>query len=147
MNGNYQKKSGGGKHHYENRGKPETGIPKEKVTVFIQDEDSTASMIQACEKFGRDLKYNKVSTSQLRNAYGSMKKLEMTGWNPTTQRQLLLIKPRLAYAAGRHGGGMKDLSSVVGYGIDAVGDSEGNFKRFCQFFEAIVAYFKAAGGS
>ncbi len=153
MNGKQYGKGGGGKPHHGPHGKGGStqnksgAVPmKEHTQRYIQEEKSAAEMIKACEGFGQYLKNNRVSTSQLRNAYGSMKKLEMTGWNKTTQRQLLLIKPRLAYAAGRHGAGMEDLSNVVGYGIDAVGESEENFKRFCQFFEAIVAYFKAAGG-
>jgi len=40
---------------------------------------------------------------------------------------------------------MKDLSRVMADAIDAIRDGK-DFRRFCNFFEAIVAYFKAAGG-
>ena len=105
-------------------------------------------MIKACERFGQELKNNDLTTTQLRNAYGSMKKLEMVGWSEQTKTKVLLIKPRLAYAASRqhkNKKGMSYLSRVMSEAIDAIRD-EKDFHRFCNFFEAIVAYFKAAGG-
>jgi len=121
------------------------GPRKKDIQHFIQNDAAAKDMINACETFGEELKNNKVTTTQLRNAYGSMKKVEMEGWNPQTKVKVLLIKPRLAYAAGRHKGGMQDLSRVIADAIDAI-DDEKDFQRFCYFFEAIVAYFKAAGG-
>ncbi len=120
-------------------------LNKEQVRSFIQQDAAAANMISKAESFGRWLKNHKVTTTQLRNAYGTMKKLEMLGWNDQTRVKVLLIKPRLAYAAGRHGNGMEDLSRVIADAIDAI-RNEKDFQRFCYFFEAIVAYFKAAGG-
>jgi len=119
--------------------------PKEIVQRFVREEDAVVEMVRASETFGRHLKNNKVTTTQLRNAYGTMKKLEMVGWNAETRTKVMLIKPRLAYAAGRHGHGMNDLNKVIGWAIDAIRNGA-DFQRFCNFFEAIVAYFKAAGG-
>ncbi len=136
------------RHNYKGGGdsKPNSNIPdKREVQRFIHEENAVADMVKRAEVFGRYLKNNKVTSTQLRNAYGTMKKLEMVGWSPRTQTKVILIKPRLAYAAGRHGNGMKDLSQVIGWAIDAI-RNEKDFQRFCHFFEAIVAYFKAAGG-
>jgi CRISPR-associated protein Csm2 len=108
-------------------------------------------MIECADDLGRHLKNKKVTTSQIRNAYGNMKKLEMAGWQGNrTQREMLLLKPRLAYAAGRQQDwatkeGLENLRQVIDSAINAVTDEE-SFKRFCQFFEAIIAYHKAAGG-
>ena len=120
--------------------------PREKIQSYIAKDDTAREMIQFAEKFGQ--KYKKdITTSQIRNAYGNMKKLEMAGWQDAhTQRKVLLLKPRLAYAAGRHrGDGLENLRTIMDSAIDAVTD-EASFGRFCQFFEAIVAYHKAAGG-
>ncbi len=152
MNGNQQQQRGGhvrpqqgGQHRRQGNYSPVIGPKKEDVRQFIQDDAAAADMIKACEIFGGELKNNGVTTTQLRNAYGSMKKLEMVGWSEQTKTKVLLIKPRLAYAAGRHKKGMVDLSRVMADAIDAIRDEQ-DFQRFCNFFEAIVAYFKAAGG-
>ena len=119
---------------------------RETIKSYIVKDDTAKQMVEYAEKLGMDLKQQNVTTSQIRNVYGNMKKLEMSGWQKSrTQRELLLLKPRLAYAAGRHGGGLRDLKKVMDFAIDAVTDEE-SFQRFCQFFEAIVAYHKAAGG-
>lgn len=120
-------------------------LKPDQIKRFIETDDSIREMIREVEKYGGELNRNKLSTSQIRNAYGTMKKLEMLGWSTQTERQLLLLKPRLAYAAERHGGAVKDLKEVISTAIDSVKDDL-SFKRFCEFFEAIVAYHRASGG-
>ncbi|MBI5018180.1 MAG: type III-A CRISPR-associated protein Csm2 [Deltaproteobacteria bacterium] len=123
----------------------------EKIKSFMARDDSAADMVHETEALGRRLQQNYVTTSQIRNAYGSMKKMEMAGWEgDKTLRQLLLMKPRLAYAASRQKG-VGDLKTVLSHAIDAVAEAPeaqrpARFERFCQFFEAILAYHKAAGG-
>jgi CRISPR-associated protein Csm2 len=120
----------------------------DEIKQFITQAEAIRSMITAAESFGKCIasdREKKITTSQIRNAYGTMKKLEMLGWNKQTERELWLLKPRLAYAAGRHGEGVKILKEVISTAIDCVNDAD-SFKRFCQFFEAIIAYHKAYGG-
>jgi CRISPR-associated protein Csm2 len=139
------KQQGGQK---QTQGSRDGNVPKkEDVQRFVWDEEAVKDMVRAAESLGQHLKNKKVTSTQLRNAYGTMKKLEMVGWNAKTRTKVMLIKPRLAYAAERHGHGMKDLNNVIGWAIDAIRDEEEeDFRRFCNFFEAIVAYFRAAGG-
>lgn len=126
-------------------------IEPEKIQSFITHDATAKTMIEFAEDLGRYLKEKKVTTSQIRNAYGNMKKLEMAGWQENrTQREVLLLKPRLAYAAGRQQDrdsreGLQSLRDTMDSAIDAV-TNEDSFKRFCQFFEAIIAYHKAVGG-
>lgn len=134
--------------------------------ITLEDVDTAREMVKRTEDFGRFLSKPKeekpkgekqpkekkpkgektekepVSTSQIRDVYGTVKKLEVAPWHKVkTPRQLLLLKPRLEYAAARHNKGrMEYLKKVINKAIDCVGDDEDNFKRFCQFFEAIVAY-------
>ncbi|MEK7990282.1 MAG: type III-A CRISPR-associated protein Csm2 [Thiotrichaceae bacterium] len=123
---------------------------EEIETIITQHDVSAAAKLVTCASDFGDYLANtkKVTTTQIRNAYGSMKKLEMAGWNEQTAQGLLLLKPRLAYAAGRHKGGVKDLQEVISQAIDFVINTEDkkSFERFCQFFEAIVAYHKCHGG-
>ena len=136
-----------------NRPTSESSTPMpQAIKGYIVRNDTAREMVQYAQRLGKELKQENVTTSQIRNAYGKMKKLEMFGWEGArTQREVLLLKPRLAYAAGRHGDKRKDqqglykLQEVMNQAIDSVTDEE-SFQRFCQFFEAIVAYHKAAGG-
>lgn len=122
-----------------------------QIRSFITDDAQAAAMVQEAETLGRHLKDTSVTTNQIRNAYGNMKKLEMAGWGSRTQREVILLKPRLAYAVGRQKEpaktGLHNLQTVLNHAIDAPVNDADTFKRFCQFFEAIVAYHKAAGGS
>lgn len=151
---NYQKRDQ--KSHDRRSDNPDNEFklpPPEKIQTFITQDDSAKAMVEFAENLGRHLKDKEVKTSQIRNAYGNMKKLEMAGWQGNrTQREVLLLKPRLAYAAVRQQEGARDarqglenLRKVIDSAIDVVIDEE-KFKRFCQFFEAIIAYHKAAGG-
>lgn len=132
-------------HSQQNQSKQSMGVNDKEIKSYITEEGTAKQMVQYAERLGNELK--NISTSQIRNAYGNMKKLEMSGWGNRTQRELLLLKPRLAYASGRNprDEGLKKLKEVMDSAIDAVTDGT-SFQRFCQFFEAIVAYHKAAGG-
>jgi CRISPR-associated protein Csm2 len=95
-----------------------------------------------------------LTTSQIRNVFGTVRQIQMM-WVPqaTSQqqqqatRQLLLLKPKLAYQARRERGqGVKILDKVLSPAIDLVGDDRERFQNFVDFFEAILAYHTAAGG-
>lgn len=103
--------------------------------------------IQAAKRFGEDIS-RRVSTSQIRNIFGTVKKMEMGG--RLDLPELLLLKPRIAYAAKRTNG-LAPLADELTSAIDAVEQGaaeqrEDRFRRFCQGFEAILAYHRAAGG-
>jgi CRISPR-associated protein Csm2 len=121
------------------------------IRQFIQSDESAKDMVEFADKFAGEIAKS-VSTSQIRNIYGTVKKLEMTGLNPKTYRQLLLLKPKLAYAKGREKNKRKredygQLETIIGQAIDAIDPNKvETFTRFCQFFEAILAYHKARGG-
>lgn len=104
----------------------------------------TEKLVRESEAFGKQLKRKNLTTSQIRNVFGSVKKMEMKGFNPN---ELRLLKPKLAYAAGRSkNNGVSDLRKVLSTAIDCVGDDKGKFENFCNFFEAILAYHRAEGG-
>jgi CRISPR-associated protein Csm2 len=95
-----------------------------------------------------------LTTSQIRNVFGTVRQIEMN-WGPraTEQqrkhaaRQLILLKPKLAYQAKRERGtGVQELANVLTPAIDLVGEDRDRFQNFVDFFEAILAYHTAAGG-
>ncbi|MEC4748352.1 type III-A CRISPR-associated protein Csm2 [Methylomicrobium sp. Wu6] len=121
----------------------------EEIESFIKRDDTAKRMVKFAEDLAKEI-VRDVSTSQIRNAYGTVKKLEMqSGFNDKSLRELLLLKPKLAYARGRsqRKDTFKKLEDALGAAIDAVDVKQPEtFKRFCNFFEAILAYHKANGG-
>jgi|SRR5690606_2728699 len=82
----------------------------------------------------------KVSTSQLRNIFDKVKReKEVAG--------LKLIRPQLAYAAGRATTGKEDVKKFLAF-IDSLireVDTKDKLAEFKVFFEAVVAYHKFYG--
>lgn len=123
----------------------------EDIKSFIQKDETAKRMVEYADKLAKEI-CRDVSSSQIRNAYGTVKKLEMQSeFTEKSYRELLLLKPKLAYARGRAETKKKDtfqkLEDALSTAIDAVDVKEPEtFKRFCNFFEAILAYHKAHGG-
>ena len=104
------------------------------------------TLVKGAEQLGQLLVRERLTTSQIRNIYGAVKKMQMKGELDT--HKLLMLKPKLAYAAKRHKEvkGVDTLKVVLTQAIDHVGNDQQNFNRFVDFFEAILAYHKDAGG-
>ena len=105
------------------------------------------SFIKEAEQFGGRIA-REVTTTQIRNIFGTIKKMEMGQFDMS---RLLLLKPRIAYAKARERK-LNELAEELQAAIDAVeagkdsSEQEERFVRFCQGFEAILAYHRAAGG-
>ena len=125
------------------------------VTKEATDPDSTGELVTWADKLGSIFKSLQLSTSQIRNIFGTVRQIEM-GWGPAdteeerekkrkqATRRLLLLKPKLAYQARREKA-VEGLAKVLSAAIDFVGGRD-DFQRFTDFFEAILAYHTAAGG-
>jgi len=120
-------------------------LPDKNTIEQIIIKGNTKTLVEKAKELGERFKRNDLSTSQIRNIFSSIKKMEMSGFN---EKELLLLKPKLAYAAGRRGAkqGTKDLKEVLSIAIESVGNSTEKFENFCNFFEAILAYHRAEGG-
>ena len=112
----------------------------EKVQQAIRD--GGKALVEVAEQVGSRLQRDQLTTSQIRNVFGTVKMMEMRGFEP---HEFVLLKPKLAYAAARHRS-VATLKTVLSRAIDEVGNDETKFDRFVDFFEAILAYHKAAGG-
>lgn len=108
---------------------------------------------------GRDLKDKELSTSQIRNIFGEVRVIDMN-WDANPQdayRRAVLLLPKLSYAAARESGkkaqGVKELKAILTPCLVKLQSADNDtkrklyFDRFVDFFEAILAYHKAAGGS
>ena len=141
-----------------------------KTIIIGADERSVNMLIEEAESIGNQLAVMKFASGQIRNIFGVVRSIEQrvdrdqldntTGdvgkqhLADTTYRELLLIKPKLAYQYGRatnSGGdrkkdGMELLKETLSLAIDQVERDRDRFKRFVEFFEAILAYHRCRGG-
>ena len=115
-------------------------INLDKRVITAGGETLVKEAAQLGERLARNL-----TTSQIRNIYGAVKKMQMKGELDT--HKLLMLKPKLAYAAKRHGRGVNTLKDVLTQAIDLVENDRKKFNRFVDFFEAILAYHKFYGGN
>lgn len=117
----------------------------------------TDDCIRFAEGFGSHLERTKFTTSQIRNVFGEIKRIQMSGFDKQEAKtDFLLLKPKMAYAAkraqdkDRQATGATDFERIMKLAHEAVKARTDNdafrFKNFCDFIEAILAYHKAAGG-
>ncbi|MDE0399144.1 MAG: type III-A CRISPR-associated protein Csm2 [Candidatus Poribacteria bacterium] len=112
-------------------------------------EEGGQPLVDAAEKLGESLKNRGLKTSQIRKVYSTVKKIQMS--KEFQQNDLIMLKPKLAYAAARNRA-VTDLKDALTQAIDKVIDEVAQekrkfkFKNFVDFFEATLAYHKAAGG-
>lgn len=95
---------------------------------------------------GREKKIKKLSTSQIRKFFGSIKRIQASF--EKSKGEILLLDPKLAYAMGRDKGDskIKDLYPLLSPMIREIKEDKAKFNNFVNTLEAIVAYHKAAGG-
>ena len=133
----YQPRGNRGHQGRDNRGSTRVNLDARVIT------EGGEILVKEAEQRGKQLARD-LTTSQIRNIYSAVKKMQMKG--ELDSHKLLMLKPKLAYAAKRHGGGVNTLKDVLTQAIDLVGNDSKNFNRFVDFFEAILAYHKAYGG-
>lgn len=92
------------------------------------------------EYFAQGGERDRLSSSQIRNVLDRLQRMRTFDF-----RELQLLRPLLAYAAGRHRGKVMDLQKVSDRAICMVKDNR-QFVNFRNFFEAIVAYHRYHGG-
>lgn len=114
----------------------------------------TDDCINFTEKFGEHLARNGFTTSQIRNVFGEIKRIQMNGFD-ANKTDFLLLRPKIAYAAKRatannRNTGPADFEQVIKEAHLAVDTGKSGdtvrFENFCDFVEAVLAYHKAAGG-
>ena len=106
-------------------------------------EEGGDALVEAAKGLGERLERRQLKTSQIRKVYGAVKKIQMS--DEFRRNDLIMLKPKLAYAAARNNA-VADLKDALTQAIDKVGNDRHRFKNFVDFFEATLAYHKAAGG-
>lgn len=140
-------------------GVPWTADVLNDVPAIINDETKAELLIQRAKLIGDKIKGD-VTSNQVRNIFGPVRQIQLR-WRSETSpeeaeqafRQVMLLRPKLAYQAKRaNKAGFYGLAKVLGTAIEEIGKSRdyreryARFRRFVEFFEAILAYHTAAGG-
>lgn len=137
-----------------------------QVKAIIQ-EDNPELLEATARELGQELATKGLTNSQIRNIFGTARQIEARRRSVylsahgqseeigATRRELILLKPKLAYQAARHNKpGLSILSDWLSTAIDAAVAQTSNsdqedvrFRRFMEFFEAVLAYHYAAESS
>ena len=98
------------------------------------------------EELGKKLVKNGLTNSKIRSIYGEIKRIQ-TGDYRKCESSFFLLRPKMAYAAGREGKniGVQLFKFFFDDAYTYVND-EKTFKNFCNLIEAVLAYHKAYGG-
>jgi len=129
--------------------------PNPNAAISIADviEKGGDDLVDAAEGLGKRIgdKDKGVTTSQIRKVYNAVKRIQgkIQTDGEFQRNDLILLKPKLAYVAARAPGARKasteKLKDVLTQAIEQV-DTQEKFENFVNFFEATLAYHKAAGG-
>ena len=115
--------------------------------------------VEFAEKFGQHLAAKRLSTAQIRNVFGEVRRIQMKmrdRWIKEEESAVLLLRPKLAYSAKRakeKTPAAQDLADVLSEGAREITegandeDKKRRFQNFADFFEAVLAYHKAHGGN
>lgn len=113
-------------------------------TIWLT-EGITKDTVEFTKNFGENLKEGRLSTSQIRNIYGELKRIELKGFEKE-KTSFLLLKPKMAYANSRQrSNGLRDFKEVFDKAYENIND-EKSFLNFMQIMEATLAYHKSFGG-
>ncbi|MGB9892079.1 type III-A CRISPR-associated protein Csm2 [Thermodesulfovibrio yellowstonii] len=145
----FRKQQGQQKYHGQNQ---QTQINlrelKRDISGYSKLEDLPAEkVIDISEKLGDHLKIIGLKTSQIRKFLDGVRKLDnlfVRGKN-FDKEQVILLKPKLAYAAGRQKE-IKPLMEILGPAIDSGAKSYKSFKKLIALIEGIIAYHRYYGG-
>jgi len=130
-----------------------------EIKTIITSDTSGKALVDFAKRLGEQLAKS-LKTNQIRKIFTEVRKIEAL-WErkeqrPAALRRLLMLKPKLAYQEKRQerkgNSPVKPLSQVLVAAIDIVAAAESPeaqdiyFKRFVEFFEAVLAYHKFYGG-
>ncbi|MBE7557384.1 MAG: type III-A CRISPR-associated protein Csm2 [Anaerolineales bacterium] len=122
---------------------------EDEIKTIITKDEGVEILVKYADNIGKALA-NQLTTNQIRAIFGEVRRIQGE-WKTKpdiAKRNLILLKPKMAYRARKERGrAVGDLVSVLSPAIDFVQGDIKSFTRFVEFFEAILAYHKAYGGN
>jgi|LSQX01.1.fsa_nt_gb CRISPR-associated protein Csm2 len=114
------------------------------VNIFKED---PKDLVNYAQVMGKTCSSIKMSTSQIRKFLDAINRIEnLRKKERDITGEVILLKPQLAYLAGKQRRAVKPLANVLFPAIDEAAKNEKNFKKLNHFIESIVAYHKFYGG-
>lgn len=129
-------------------------IPDQGTIRRIIVDGDPEVLVQWADKIGQAIA-RQITTSQIRNIFGTARQIQLR-WDNDPEgafRDAVLLRPKLSYYAKREGRAMEDLRKILTPALEMMSEAEKTderkkrFNHFVDFFEAIVAYHRAYGGS
>ncbi len=126
-------------------------------TIITADPDGQ-ELVKQAEILGTNLHKGGVTTTQIRSIFSEARQIEASWGKGNTTLRLSMLKPKLAYQKARQtketmkqafGGLVTDLSLGIDVVLDpkvSVEERDKRFKKLMSYFEAVLAYHRAAGG-
>lgn len=117
---------------------------------------SAAELVRRAEEAAVQLTRDKLKTGQIRNFYSAVIRMRTDfaiadeKVNDDLKRDIMMLKPKIAYAAGRQTAVRATFYPLIKGAIDGIEKSNYNpqaVKNFFQLVESVVAYHKFYGGS
>lgn len=125
-------------------GKPDNMPKLNSVRNWIVD-GITRDAVAFAEEAGKYMAQNKLTTSQIRNIYGEIKRIQM-GEFEKEKTSFFLLKPKIAYAVSRQdNAGIKFFQNFFNEAFAAI-ENGTHFEHFCELMEAMLAYHKSNNG-
>lgn len=132
---------------FNNYNNPKERVSKpslEGVTKWMKEGVNKAA-VEFAEQSGKYMAENKLTTSQIRNFYGEIKRIQMSDFEKC-KTSFCLLKPKIAYAVSRQDNdGIRFFQSFFNKAFAAI-DNKEEFDHFCELAEAMLAYHKANNG-
>jgi CRISPR-associated protein Csm2 len=130
-----------------------------KILTFNPEwitKEADKAMVAYTEAAGKQMAEGegKLSTSRIRNIFGEIKRIQVSGFEKE-KSSFYLLSPKVAYAVGRErnsaNGNLMKIEGILLFqdifkkASEQVTDTK-SYQNFCNFMEALVAYHKAFGG-
>ena len=140
-------------YHDQRRNNPsqgdQPGFKKQLEPEWIQD-SLTRDAINYSQKLGTQLKIDGLTTTQIRNFFGEVKRIQSKGFK-ARKGDFLLLLPKLHYAAKRANKPgtylFKDVFDKAHRSVQVdANNAQAQFDRFVQLLESTLAFHRAAGG-
>lgn len=122
--------------------------------IVVENVSDYDYLVTKAEEFGKRLKDRNVKRSQFRRVFTHIKKIQSTVESKKLEKteplpeailkEILLLKPKMAYTAGRHES-IKEFYEVVVKFVNVI-KTVAEFNRFYDFVEAALAYHRYHGG-
>jgi len=150
-----------GRGGYQHDDAPKFQKPSNETFEAIIGKGNPEKLIEEAERVGKALADAKLTTSQIRNIFGTARQIQMR-WSKAgsdteskSYKDAVLLRPKMHYLAkraekGKKAEGMVILQEVLEPALQRISENgKPNFDRynnFMDFFEAIVAYHAKHGG-